>query len=167
VFRLSLERAIGCPALVGSSRDDNECCIRSTPVTAIPSRTGHLGQAFLFDRPDPSLCERIQIRDRGRPGYCRCLEPSNFWATSLRYHPKIVSGLATQATSRSAFAPTAFRFRPECEFLLPSRVLDCGCSRSNEREQRINELGDIGLTIRSRIRPTLPMQVSSSMGCAT
>src|ERR1700730_5587901 len=31
----------------------------------------------------------------GRPGYCRCLEPSNFWATSLLYQARIVSGLAT------------------------------------------------------------------------
>src|ERR1700722_3696799 len=25
----------------------------------------------------------------GRPGYCWCLEPSNFWATNRRYQPRI------------------------------------------------------------------------------
>jgi hypothetical protein len=44
----------------------------------------------------------------GRPGYCRCLEPSNFLATSLRYKAKMVSGLATQATARSALRPRRF-----------------------------------------------------------
>jgi hypothetical protein len=44
----------------------------------------------------------------GRPGYCRCLEPSNFLATSFRYQARMVSGLATQATSRSALRPTRF-----------------------------------------------------------
>ena len=48
----------------------------------------------------------------GRPGYCRCLKPSNFWASSLRYQARIVSGLATHATSRSALGQGAFRFRP-------------------------------------------------------
>jgi hypothetical protein len=41
----------------------------------------------------------------GRPGYCRCLEPSNFWAINLRYQARIVSGFATQATSWSALRP--------------------------------------------------------------
>jgi hypothetical protein len=44
----------------------------------------------------------------GRPGYCRCLKPSNFWASSLRYQARIVSGLATHATSRSALRPRRF-----------------------------------------------------------
>ena len=44
----------------------------------------------------------------GRPGYCRCLEPSNFLATSLRYQAKMVSGWATQATARSALRPRRF-----------------------------------------------------------
>ena len=47
----------------------------------------------------------------GRPGYRRCLEPSNFLATSLRYQARMVSGLAMQATSRSALLPHVSRSR--------------------------------------------------------
>jgi len=36
----------------------------------------------------------------GRTGYCRCLEPPNFWATSFQYQARIVSGLATQGISQ-------------------------------------------------------------------
>ena len=42
----------------------------------------------------------------GLPGTRRCFEPSNLWATALRYHARIVSGLATQATCRRAFRPS-------------------------------------------------------------
>jgi hypothetical protein len=48
------------------------------------------------------------LSNPGRPGYCRCLEPSNSLATSLRYQAKMVSGLATQATARSALRPRRF-----------------------------------------------------------
>ena len=42
---------------------------------------------------------------RGRPGYDRLFEPSNFAATSRRYQPRIVSGLAIQVTLARAFRP--------------------------------------------------------------
>ena len=44
----------------------------------------------------------------GRPGYFRFREPSNFFATSLRYHASMVSGFATLATTPSALRPTRF-----------------------------------------------------------
>lgn len=44
----------------------------------------------------------------GRPGYWRCWEPSKFSTLSFRYQARIVSGLATQATSRSAFRRRRF-----------------------------------------------------------
>ena len=37
-----------------------------------------------------------------------CLEPSNFLVMSLRYQARMVSGLATQATPRSALRPSRF-----------------------------------------------------------
>jgi hypothetical protein len=37
---------------------------------------------------------------RGLPGYCLAFEPSNLWAASLRYQPRIVSGRATVATGQ-------------------------------------------------------------------
>jgi hypothetical protein len=42
---------------------------------------------------------------RGRPGERRCLEPSNFSATSLRYQARMVSGLAMRATGCSPLRP--------------------------------------------------------------
>jgi hypothetical protein len=55
---------------------------------------------------------------RGRPGRCRLL-PSCFFATSSRYHRRIVSGVAIVATSASAF-------RPSC---LPRRLVSNGSRR--------------------------------------
>src|SRR5262249_25465556 len=52
------------------------------------------------------------VETGGRPGYDRFFEPSNFWAMSFRYQARIVSGLATQATSRSTLRPDAFRSQP-------------------------------------------------------
>jgi len=43
---------------------------------------------------------------RGRPGYLRCLEPSNLLAISLRYQARMVAGLATRATSARALGPS-------------------------------------------------------------
>src|SRR5579864_7382682 len=43
---------------------------------------------------------------RGRPGYWRCLEPSNLLAISLRYQARMVAGLATRATSAKALRPS-------------------------------------------------------------
>src|SRR6185436_15772933 len=43
--------------------------------------------------------------DPGSPGL-RCFEPSNLRATSLRYHPRLVSGRAAVATSPSALRPS-------------------------------------------------------------
>jgi hypothetical protein len=46
----------------------------------------------------------------GLPGYCRCLEPSNFLATSLRYQARMVSGLAIAGDlSESQAPPTIVR----------------------------------------------------------
>src|SRR6266705_2842766 len=41
----------------------------------------------------------------GQPGALRYWEPSNFWATSLRCQPRIVSGLTILATSCRACFP--------------------------------------------------------------
>src|SRR5438034_10984149 len=37
----------------------------------------------------------------GRPGALRCMEPSNFWATSVRCQPRIVSGVSVQVMKTS------------------------------------------------------------------
>jgi hypothetical protein len=42
---------------------------------------------------------------RGLPGPRRAFEPSNLLATSLRYQARIVSGLATVASSARALRP--------------------------------------------------------------
>ena len=42
----------------------------------------------------------------GRPGALRWAEPSNFWATSVRCQPRIVSGLTIVATSAGACFPS-------------------------------------------------------------
>jgi len=43
---------------------------------------------------------------RGRPGYARRLDPSNFLAISRRYHVRMVSGFATHATSARHLRPS-------------------------------------------------------------
>ncbi len=43
---------------------------------------------------------------RGRPGYDRNFDPSNFCAISWRYHARMVSGFATQATSFNKLRPS-------------------------------------------------------------
>src|ERR1039458_6991896 len=42
---------------------------------------------------------------QGRPAERRNLDPSNLLAISLRYQPRMVSGMAVAATSSSAFRP--------------------------------------------------------------
>src|SRR5580704_7392795 len=75
-------------------------------MTQVGQGTGDaiIAPAGIFPRHPGHESFHVRV-NCGRPGYCRCLEPSNFWATSLRYHARIVSGLATQATSRGAFRP--------------------------------------------------------------
>src|SRR5262249_10438903 len=52
-----------------------------------------------------TISSSIALSTRGRPGL-RCFEPSNLRATSLRYHPRMVSGRAAVATSPSALRPS-------------------------------------------------------------
>src|SRR5450755_5180165 len=50
---------------------------------------------------------------RGLPGPRRAFEPSNLPATSLRYQARMVSGLATVATSARAWRPRPMTDLPE------------------------------------------------------
>src|SRR5579864_2248307 len=52
-----------------------------------------------FSRPILTISASRSCPIRGRPGYLRCLEPSNLLAISLRYQARMVAGLATRATS--------------------------------------------------------------------
>ena len=47
-------------------------------------------------------------RSEQRAAPRRCAVPSYFWAISFRYQARMVSGLATQPTSRSALRPKRF-----------------------------------------------------------
>jgi hypothetical protein len=62
--------------------------------------------------PQPEFCFaifRIKVSSSGvtlgRPGYVRYFEPSNLLAISLRYHVRMLSGLATWATYAKALRP--------------------------------------------------------------
>jgi hypothetical protein len=52
---------------------------------------------------------------RGRPGPRRAFEPSNLWATSLRYRARMVSGLARVATWARAVRPSRCPISPSVE----------------------------------------------------
>ena len=87
------------------SRGVAECfppCDRTSgdPNWPAPRRCGHIPTQYSHA---PFAQPKLP-----RPGelYCRCWEPSNFGATSLRYQARMVSGLAVLATSRSALHPT-------------------------------------------------------------
>src|SRR5262245_60925580 len=49
----------------------------------------------VFSRAMRTMRASIAASIRGRPGYERRLDSSNFWAINLRYQARMVSGLAT------------------------------------------------------------------------
>ncbi len=64
-----------------------------------------------YPQPEFSLAKRTISASSsgliaGRPGEVRFLEPSNLRAIRRRYHARIVSGLAIQATRWSAVRPS-------------------------------------------------------------
>src|ERR1700680_3429391 len=96
---------------------------RGNPVTAKNVANSLIRQmmAQVGDRTDDAIITPASVLschshhqsfhfrlNRGAAGYCRCLEPSNFLATSLRYQARIVSGFATQAHSSSPLRPLPF-----------------------------------------------------------
>ena len=72
-----------------------------------PAQAADRGVAghFRFSSAMRTISSSIALSTRGRPGL-RCFEPSNLRATSLRYHPRMVSGRAAVATSPSALRPS-------------------------------------------------------------
>jgi hypothetical protein len=99
-------RLIGQAVTIGQSSDDAVIC----PAVVLSRHSHHQAST--------------SGATAGRPGYCRCLEPSNFLATSLRYQAKMVSGLATQATARSAFRPRRFPISASGALGMLNRNLD-------------------------------------------
>ena len=61
-----------------------------------------------FSRANLTTSASTSGEMRGRPGYERCFDRSNFAAINRRYQARIVSGLATQATCARALRPSLF-----------------------------------------------------------
>ena len=57
----------------------------------------------------------------GRPGR-RCFEPSYFWATSFRYHRRMVSGVTMPATVREAAPAEDLAFHGQTASLVVGEV---------------------------------------------
>src|SRR2546425_11018593 len=89
-------------------------CLRTLPtVCALPVKP-RLARAPTTRSSPPERCSwamrTINASSSwsivGRPGDCRCWEPSNFWATRVRCQPRIVSGLTIWATPVRACLPS-------------------------------------------------------------
>jgi hypothetical protein len=107
----------------------------------------------------------------GRPGYRRCLEPSTFLATSLRYHAKMVSGLATQpgsvriirqhqSTALNGFDEPARDLRTHCRAAPASpNPAFVSCDHVADIGSRMDYDGDAGSTWvgRRAVKPTCPL----------
>src|SRR6516225_3761301 len=71
-----------------------------------------------------TISSSIALSTRGRPGL-RCFEPSNLRATSLRYHPRMVSGWPTLQLASQDLVLSGEIFIPQQQ-LLVQRPADVG-----------------------------------------
>jgi len=86
-------RLIGQAVTIGQSSDDAVIC----PAVVLSRHSHHQAST--------------SGATAGRPGYCRCLEPSNFLATSLRYQAKMVSVWRHRRPLGVLFVPGVSRSR--------------------------------------------------------
>ncbi len=112
---LTTSWSFGAPARARCHAVSRRCrrSCRSLDTRGFPSLRNPIVAPRAIFRCDAYNQLLISSSTRGRLDTRRFLEPSNFLATSLRCHPRIVSGLTMLATSSSARLPSCFPTQPE------------------------------------------------------